>query len=165
MKIEWSRGLLRTAAWPLILSLLACATPLVEAPQSDQQVQRAIEAALGTQAAAWNRWDLDAFLSTYEEGLLFASSGRLLEGRDLLEARYRENYGEEGRGVLRFSDLRVTRLGPDSALALGRYHLDHEGEESSGQFSLVFRKNEAGWQIYHDHTSAEEEAEPESGSP
>ena len=140
-------------AWCLVFvgALAGCAGP----PVSEDEVRREVALALEAQAEAWNVWDLDAFLATYEEDLLFASSGRLLRGRHRLEQRYRENYGEEGRGVLSFSDLEVILLGPKSALALGRYHLDNAGARSRGQFSLVMRDGPEGWKILHDHTSAE----------
>jgi len=133
--------------------VVSCGTPRAD---PDGTMRPSIHEALDQQAAAWNRWDLDAFLATYEEDLLFASSGKLLRGRDLLERRYRENYGEEGRGVLSFSDLEITSLGPDAALTLGRYHLQKPEGAAHGQFSLVFRRGEQGWRIFHDHSSAED---------
>ena len=87
------------------------------------------------------------------------SGGRLLEGRDRLEERYRTDYPPERRGRLSFSDLRVIRLGPDAALAIGRFHLEQSAGSEHGLFTVVFRRGPDGWRILHDHSSGELEEE------
>ena len=56
-------------------------------------------------------------------------------------------------GALRFSDLEVSTLGNEAALMLGRWHLEAQGQEIGGNFSLIWRKIEKEWKIIHDHTS------------
>ena len=57
-------------------------------------------------------------------------------------------------GRLRFDDLEVQLLGPDAALARGRWHLVmKDGSEPNGLFTLIVRLFPDGWKIVHDHTS------------
>ncbi len=56
-------------------------------------------------------------------------------------------------GKLDFSGLEIRALGPDSALVLGRWHLQREAGEIGGVFTLVFQRFSEGWRIVHDHTS------------
>ena len=117
-------------ALPLAFVVLGChGSGLVSAgADSDAEMVDAVNAALQQQTDAWNRWDLEAFLATYDPQLKFASEGRLLHGRTQLETRYRSNYRPERRGVLSFDEIEIERLGPTAALAIGRYHLQREGE-------------------------------------
>ena len=68
-------------------------------------------------------------------------------------------------GELVFSELDIQPLGADAALAMGRWRIKREGDSPSGAFSLVFRKHGGTWQIVHDHTSKDEEVEPEQRPP
>jgi uncharacterized protein (TIGR02246 family) len=112
-----------------------------------------IEAVLDAQAAAWNRGDLDAFMTTYERSRQITFIGKELQrGYDDVLARYRRTYGDkEKMGRLRFELIEVRMLGGDHALVLGRFFLTRS---ATGKFSLVLRKTRAGWKIIHDHTSA-----------
>jgi hypothetical protein len=44
-------------------------------------------------------------------------------------------------------------LSPESALVVGRWQLEREGDEPGGVFTLVVRKFPVGWRIILDHTS------------
>ena len=57
-------------------------------------------------------------------------------------------------GELTFSNIEVSTLAPNSALAFGGWHLKRGGETFSGLFTLIFRKTPEGWRIVHDHTSS-----------
>jgi ketosteroid isomerase-like protein len=58
-------------------------------------------------------------------------------------------------GTLKFSDLIVTVLSPDSAFVRGQFHLTMpDGKEPHGLFTLVLKKFPEGWRIIHDHSSA-----------
>jgi beta-aspartyl-peptidase (threonine type) len=56
-------------------------------------------------------------------------------------------------GLLTFSDLEITSLGPDAAVVLGRWKLKRAQDQPHGRFTLIFRKTADGWRIVHDHTS------------
>lgn len=123
----------------------------------------AIDALLERQRAAWNTGDVEAFMAAgywASEGLTYLSGGEWTRGYDAVLRNYRERYLSAGAemGTLTFTDVQVVALGPDAALARGRYHLDFtDTPPADGLFSLVLRRLDEGrWRIVHDHTSRAE---------
>jgi ketosteroid isomerase-like protein len=57
-------------------------------------------------------------------------------------------------GTLTFSDLEITLLSSDSALASGRWKLERAKDQPHGRFTLILKRLPEGWRIVHDHTSA-----------
>ena len=127
--------------------------PLLVA-QSDE-----IRAMLKTSEAAWNRGDLAAFASDYEDAPTTTFIGREITrgGVDAILARYQRGYPTpEARGVLTFSEIEVRPLGNDYALANGRFALKRTqagGGDAAGRFTLVLHRTAKGWKIIHDHSS------------
>jgi beta-aspartyl-peptidase (threonine type) len=112
------------------------------------------------QVEAWNRGDLDAFMSGYWKSpdLVFFSNGTETRGWQATLDRYRVRYQAEGKqmGTLDFPELEILALGPEAAMARGRWRLKMpDGKELSGMTSVVFRKLPEGWRIVHDHSSSE----------
>jgi hypothetical protein len=71
---------------------------------------------------AWNRGDIAAFASDYEDAPTTTFVGREITrgGVDAILARYQRNYPTaEARGILTFSEIEVRPMGEDYALALG----------------------------------------------
>jgi len=108
---------------------------------------------------AWNRGDLAAFASYYDD-----SPETTFVGRDVVKGgvqailnRYRKAYPtREAMGTLAFSNVEVRTLAPDVALVTGEFHLERTaagGGNSAGRYTLILRKTAAGWRIIHDHTS------------
>jgi ketosteroid isomerase-like protein len=127
---------------------------------SDQETKSAVENVLRTQQAAWNRHDLEGFMTGYWNSpqLTFFSDAHETSGWQGALARYRNRYQGEGKemGKLEFSELRIEPLGSDSAFVRGGWHLTlSDGKTPHGIFTLVFRRFSDGWKIVHDHTSAE----------
>jgi beta-aspartyl-peptidase (threonine type) len=56
-------------------------------------------------------------------------------------------------GHLEFASVKIELLGPGAAFVRGRFYLTETSAESSGLFTLMFRKFADGWKIIHDHTS------------
>jgi ketosteroid isomerase-like protein len=128
---------------------------------SDAAIKTAVEKVLRQQAAAWNRRDLDSFMTGYwnSPNLTFFSGAKLTSGWQATLERYGKTYQSEGHdmGKLEFSDLRIDPLGPDAALVRGAWHLTMpDGKTPHGLFTLIFKKFSDGWKIVHDHTSAAE---------
>lgn len=127
------------------------------APRGGGDPSADIRQVLETQAEAWNRGDLEAFMDGYwrSPDLVFTSGGNVQRGWQTTLDRYRASYGNspETMGRLTFSDLEIHPLADGAAWALGRWQLDHDGETMGGVFSLVFRKVDGRWLIVHDHTS------------
>jgi uncharacterized protein (TIGR02246 family) len=119
--------------------------------------REAITAVLAAQQSAWNRGDVDAFLTGYWRSpeLTFSGSSGVARGWEGVLARYRKNYPDRAAmGRLDFSNLEFRFLGPDAALVLGHWHLKREKDDLGGVFTLVWQRFPDGWKIIHDHTSA-----------
>jgi len=145
--------------WPAVLVLVltaACSASRTPAPDAVKDV-RMVWAA---QVEAWNRGDLDAFMAGYWKSpdLVFFSNGSETRGWQATLDRYRARYQADGKqmGTLDFPQLEILTLGPEAALARGRWRVKMpDGKESSGMTSVVFRRLPEGWRIVHDHSSAE----------
>jgi len=141
--------------------LLAGTETAAPAPDSRTSQQdtaaEAIRALLERSVEAWNRGDLNAFMAGYAKGgrLRFAANGRVYRGWHAALERYRRRYGDdrESMGRLAFEDVEVTRMGPDGAVAFGRYRLVQDETASEGLFTLTLKKMDGHWRIIHDHTS------------
>jgi ketosteroid isomerase-like protein len=143
-----------------IMLLLLCAG--VEARQKKQSESKSVQeirAVLDKQVAAWNRRDLEGFMSGYwnSSELSFYSGGVKTYGWQQTIDRYRNRYQSGGRemGQLDFSNIEVEMLSPVSGYVRGRWHLKMKEGEPAGLFTLILRKLPGGWKIIHDHTSSE----------
>ena len=86
---------------------------------------------------------------------ILVSEDTVTRGWQTVRDRYKKKYSDRARmGTLKFSNLEITPLGADSAVALGRWKLKRAKDQPHGRFSLIFRKTADGWRIVHDHTSA-----------
>jgi ketosteroid isomerase-like protein len=122
---------------------------------------KAIEHVLRTQQEAWNRHDLEGFMTGYWSSpeLTFFSGAKETNGWQATIDRYLATYSSPGHemGKLEFSGLRVEVLGQDAAFVRGSWKLTmSDGKTPHGLFTLVFRKFPQGWKIVHDHTSVAE---------
>jgi L-asparaginase / beta-aspartyl-peptidase len=123
-----------------------------------EQAEKAIKAVLGAQQSAWNRGDIPAFLEGYwnSPDLTFSGPNGIVRGYAGVLERYQKAYPDKASmGQLEFSGLEIRKLGQDSALVLGRWHLNRKMGDAGGVFTLVFERFPAGWRIIHDHTSTE----------
>lgn len=134
------------------LILLACATALMAQSEVLQKLMQ-------ESAAAWNRGDLEAFASYYENApdTTFMGKEVVRGGTRAILDRYRKAYPTPAsRGTLTFSEIVVRPLGHEFALMTGRFDLKRTAEgggDASGHYTLIWRRTRAGWKIIHDHTS------------
>jgi beta-aspartyl-peptidase (threonine type) len=145
----------------LVAALVAVACPAGIGLGAQPDGAAAVRAVLDAQVEAWNRGDLEGFMSGYWRSpeLVFCSGGTVTRGWEETLARYRARYQSEGRemGRLRFDAVEVLPLGEDAALARGAYRLHmRDGKEPHGLFTLVLRRLDGAWRIVHDHTSSGE---------
>ena len=115
-----------------------------------------IRAVLTAQVAAWNRGDIDGFMEGYarSETTEFVSGDKITRGWQTVRDRYQKKYGSrEKMGLLTFSEIKITPLGVDAAIVLGRWQLVRQKDKPHGIFTLLFRRTPSGWRIVHDHTS------------
>lgn len=120
--------------------------------------QQQISIVLHQQTLAWNRGDLKGYMAGYWNSpeLTFFSGGTITKGWQPTLDRYRQRYQSGGRemGKLEFTELSIEMLGPESAVARGRWRLKMKnGEQPAGLFTVIFRKFPEGWRIIHDHSS------------
>lgn len=120
--------------------------------------EAAVRGVLMAQRDAWNRGDLDGFMTGYLRSpqLVFTSGAKIRRGYQVTRDRFRERYGDEpsGLGHLEFRIEDVRGLGADGAVVLGHWHLTETPEAGDGVFTVVFERRPEGWRIVHDHTSA-----------
>jgi ketosteroid isomerase-like protein len=120
----------------------------------------AIRKVIEDQQTAWNRHDLEAFMSGYWNSpeLTFFSGAHESKGWQAALDRYKKNYQGVGHemGKLEFANLRIEMLGPEAAFVRGEFHLTmSDGKTPHGLFTLIFRKFPEGWKIVHDHSAGE----------
>lgn len=111
---------------------------------------------MNEQVAAWNRGDIEAFMTGYwkSEKLTFLSGDKVTRGWQQTLDNYRRSYNtREKMGTLAFSDLEFTFLSKDAAVVLGSWSLARVSDNPKGKFTLLFRKFKEGWRIVMDHTS------------
>jgi uncharacterized protein (TIGR02246 family) len=132
---------------------LVCFAPLLVAQTHE------VETILKDSETAWNRGDLGAFASYYEDSPDTTFIGREVTrgGVAAILARYRRAYPtREAMGTLAFTEIEVRPLADGVALATGKYNLQRTsaaGGNTSGRFTLILKRTSAGWKIIHDHTS------------
>jgi len=139
-----------------IIVLLAAllAPPLASADWTADEAE--IRQALANSVDAFNRGDLPGHLAIYDPGVTFMTKDGPRPGIAPIEQAFREHYFKDGKPIqqLRFEQLAVRSLGPDSALATARWALAGGGKpELSGWFTLVWQRTAAGWRAVHDHSS------------
>lgn len=150
------------------LSLAACSTD--PKPQPETTALAAVPAAtftpadelqirtiLTTQAAAWNRADLPAYMEGYwqSDSLLFIGKNGPQHGWQRTLANYQRSYPDAAAmGRLDFAQLRVSPLSADAAHVVGRWHLARPQQgDLQGWFTLIFRRIDGRWVIVADHSS------------
>lgn len=122
----------------------------------NEKARLAIRKVMDEQAAAWNRGDIETFMTGYWNSpeLKFVSGERITRGWQTTLDNYKKNYStREKMGTLAFTDLEITILSKDAAVVLGNWALTREKDNPKGKFTLIFRKFKDGWRIVHDHTS------------
>jgi beta-aspartyl-peptidase (threonine type) len=119
--------------------------------------QAEIQQLLDAQTAAWNRGDLEGFMSGYWRSpeLTLSSGKECFRGWQPTLDRYQDRYRGDGHlmGQLNLGELEIELLGTDSALVRGRWHVATGQRTTNGLFTLILRKFPEGWRIIHDHTS------------
>lgn len=138
--------------------LLSCVQLFGQEPaKSASGEEAAVRAVLDIQMKAWNRGDLEGYMSGYwnSPDLVFIGGATENRGWQATLERYRKSYQSAGRemGQLDFPEMTIHMLGPDAAYATGKFHLKmSDGREPSGRFTVILRKFTDGWKIIHDHS-------------
>ena len=142
--------------WATLLLLInACAS----SPSRVGDPAAEVRAVWNAQVEAWNRGDLEAFMTGYwnSPDLVFFSNKTETRGWQQTLDRYRMTYKAEGRqmGTLDFPQLEFKVLSPEAVLARGQWRLKMpNGKEATGMTSVTFQRLPEGWRIVHDHSSS-----------
>jgi beta-aspartyl-peptidase (threonine type) len=145
-------------AFLLVASFPVCTSARLNAGPNkhNDRIVAAVRAVLEAQVAAWNRGDVEGYMAGYwrSDKTVFISGDNVTRGWESVLAHYKKSYdSREKMGTLTFSDLEITTVGSDAAIALGSWHLQRAKDEPHGKFTLIFRRTKQGWRIVHDHTS------------
>lgn len=147
----------------LSLALVMVGTAVAWTPafqsSGDSTVEKEIRKTLAAQEKAWNAGNIVGFMDGYvrDESLRFSSGDTTRRGWQEALLRYQANYPtREKMGTLTFSDLEITELSPDFAEVFGKFHLarDKAIGDASGLFTLLMKREEDHWLVWHDHTSS-----------
>ena len=144
------------------LAVAGCASAPPAGPVAAQAIETGGLATLRAQQLAWNEGSVRGFMEVYAraDSLTFLSVGNVRSGWEEAYYGYVRGYPDaEAMGRLTFSDLTVTPLSADRALAWGRWRLQRSGDPAGGGpgglFSLILASTPDGWRVVHDHTSSE----------
>ena len=104
------------------------------------------------QESAWNKGDLDAYLSHFKDAKdTEAVLNGPVRGFDNIRGAYHNSFpSRDAMGTLEQREVEVRELGPNFALATGKYHLTRSrksGGDAEGTFTEIFEKTEKGWQL------------------
>ena len=117
-----------------------------------------IQSVLDMQMSAWNRADIEMFMTGYLNSpeITFQGKSGVTRGYGAVMDRYRKAYASpEKMGQLKFTVEEIRLVTKDSAVVIGAFALTRTeagGGDASGRFSLVFVRTSKGWKIVHDHT-------------
>ena len=112
---------------------------------------------MSMQEKAWNQGDIDSFMEGYLESdfLVFSGSNGPVYGWNDTKEKYKKSYpSKEIMGNLSFVVKNIKSISFDVALMIGEYQLKRSGGDSSGHFTLVWKKIDNKWLIVSDHTSS-----------
>ncbi len=138
---------------------LTLASPAAAAQTPDAE-RSAILETIDRMEAAWNRGDFKGYMAGFKNpDATFVSGGKFLDGWQGRLDQYVRDYGgaPERRGKLKFHDMKVDLLAPDSAMLVGRYRMERPGRTTHGINTRLFRKIDGRWLITMNHVSAYDE--------
>jgi uncharacterized protein (TIGR02246 family) len=106
---------------------------------------------------AWNRGDLEAFLSLYAEDATFVDGRRPQRGIAWIRANYAPAFAPgASRDSLEIKEFTTRPLSTTLALVTARYVLYRGGQTTqSGPFTVIMEERTDGWKILHDHSSSD----------
>ena len=109
-------------------------------------------AVIERQVQAWNRGDLEGFVSVYADDAAFVPPTGLTRGRQAVLDRYRTRYPDKAAmGTLALEIVETRLAGAGSASVVARWSLAYPGKPTgSGLTLLVFHRSGDRWLIVQD---------------
>ncbi len=139
---------------PLPFASAQSANQLYTASREQLDVTKVVLA----QEASWNKGDLDGYLAKFKDAKdTEAVLNGPVRGMGNIRSAYHTNFpNAEAMGKLEQSEVEVRELGPDFALATGKYQLSRgkkNGGDAQGTFTEIFEKTGDGWKLIFSQTS------------
>ena len=118
----------------------------------------AIRSAMQIQMDAWNKGDLEKFMSTYwhNDSLMFIGKTGVTYGWTNTLSNYKKGYPDkDAMGSLSFDIIQVKKLSSKYFYVTGKWHLARKEAKGdlSGHYTLLFKKINNKWLIISDHSS------------
>lgn len=136
------------------LLMIACQPP---APIINTAAEiAAIQHVMDEQQQAWNRGDIDGFMTGYwaSDSLRFIGKRGITYGWQATLDNYKKSYpSTEAMGRLQFTNLSMELTGDSSAYVIGKWELFRTADTLGGHYSLLWRKQTGRWIIVADHSS------------
>lgn len=146
----------------LLVILAAALLTSVHPPATAAGVEtekKAILALIARMEAAWNRGDFRGYMEGFANpDVIFVSRGQFQKDWQGTLDHYVRDYGasEATRGRLRFFDIQIEMLAPDTAQLISRYQLDRPQNPQDGINTRLMRKRGDRWVIALNHVSSRE---------
>lgn len=115
-----------------------------------------IHAAMGEQALAWNKGDIEGFMAYYwhSDSLRFIGSKGITHGWQQTLDNYKKGYPTaEAMGQLTFDIKSIEQLSANSIFVVGGWKLKKKDKDVGGYYTLLWRRIKGQWVIVVDHTS------------
>lgn len=107
------------------------------------------------QELAWNKGDVDGFMSFYwnNDSLMFIGKKGITYGWKSTNENYKKSYPtKEDMGKLIFEIVKMEQFNKTTVYVIGKWQLEKE-KPVGGYFTLIWRKINGKWFIISDHTS------------
>ena len=158
---------MRTFARPLIRGITctlggaalvtSCATQRVAPARSRAELTAEVTTMFARSASAWNRGDLDTFMTDYLPGdrTTYVTSKGVIHGPAAISERYAPRFAPGGmHDSLSFEGIEVDPLAPDVINVIAYYVLMRgDSLVARGPTSLVMVREDGRLRIVHDHSS------------
>ncbi len=118
----------------------------------EDETRKALAAVLDRQVQAWNRGDLEGFVSVYAEDAAFVSPTGLTRGRQAVLDRYRKRYPDKAAMGRLSLEIVETRLADAHAASLvARWTLAYPDKPTAAGLTLLVLHARGGtWLIVQD---------------
>jgi ketosteroid isomerase-like protein len=146
--------MLHLRKWIVVVILLLV---VAVAASAQKNPSTTIQSLLQQQAAAWNRGDIESFMSIAywnNDSLMFIGSKGITYGYAATLANYKTGYPDTASmGKLRFDILQIKPLNKNCYFVVGKWYLQRSKGNVGGHFTLIWRYINQRWVIVADHSS------------
>jgi ketosteroid isomerase-like protein len=152
------RHTLATLTVATLAAVTACTPRHLETPTAAERdtLAREVTAMLSTSAKAWNRGDIDAFMTDYYPGerTSYVTSRGVIHDPARIRERYAPRFAPGGvHDSLSFENVEVDPLAPGVVHVLAWYVLSRgDSTVARGPTSLVMLRHDGRLRIVHDHS-------------